>query len=1002
MNLEFGRRPPTLSRTLATLFDSAARTYEFSSGLGVAPVQLQYTVDSDLDRLGNTKEVRGQDAVLKVSLLGPPEVLVGETPLQGLYSRRGLWLFALLALRAGKDVDRAWLAATLWPDAEQATGLFYLRRELSSLRKALGAEASRLHSPVLSILRLDLMGVEFDIEAFDRAASEQDQEGLERAVGLYRGPLLEGCTEEWAVSERTTRETAFIGALEVLAEGAMEAHRWADAAVALERILAHDPLRENSWRMLMKTLDKSGESGRALEAYRQLREHLYREIHSEPSPETTDLYHQIRRKSTPVAGRPNETAAKPIVRIPTPISSWVGRSAEISDVHAKVIGNRLVTLTGPGGVGKTRLAIRVAEEVVDDYSGGVVFVELAAITDGELVSQAVAKALGVQERSGSTALDAMRSFLAPRNLLLILDNCEQVLDASAHLADALLIEAPRLKVLTTTRQRLGITGEAVFAVPSLLTSSLESDGSLPASALQADANRLFIERATQADDAFVATDENIKQIAQICRRLDGIPLAIELAANRLRYHSLTEISVLLAKSFESLTGGSTTATPRQQTLRGAIEWSENLLDDDQRTVLRRLSVFSGGWTPEAAKEVVAFGSVGDEAIAAIVEGLCDRSLVVRSAEHGTTRFSFLETIREYAAERLSESQELGEIRARHARYFARFAEEFEPRLTGSEGAQALAILDAEHDNFRAALELCRSEADMGPTSLRIASTLTYFWQTRCHFSEGIRRLRDVLIHQGAQEPTFHRAKALSGAGVLSYRQCQYEESRGFQSEALQIRRALMDDAGVAASLNSLANVANDLGEAEVARSHYEEALVLNRKIGNRDRESTNLINLGVLALRQGDNETARPRLTEARRLLAELDSKDGMLYALCNLADVELNTENYDEAHPLLMEALALCEELGDNRSATGVVEGIAVIAAQRGDAGALMAAQLVGAAAAERERIGAPPHPPQQVCLDALYAQLQLALRQATLDDAIAEGGNMGWNEALRLAQID
>jgi tetratricopeptide (TPR) repeat protein len=358
-------------------------------------------------------------------------------------------------------------------------------------------------------------------------------------------------------------------------------------------------------------------------------------------------------------------------------------------------------------------------------------------------------------------------------------------------------------------------------------------------------------------------------------------------------------------------------------------------------------------------------------------------------------------VRQYALERLDESGERQEALRRHARYWMEFAEEAEERLTGARAAEQLEALEREHDNLRTALEFCFSEAREGLHGLRLAGALTHFWQVRSHFSEGSRWIEAALSHPGAQEATTERARALSGGGSLAYRQGRYKESRALQSEALGIHRSLGNLADVAFSLNSLGNVANDLGEADAARRCYEEALKVNREIGNRDRECSNLINLGVLAMRQGDNAAAKPPLVEARAALTEMGSKDGLLFAVSNLANVALSAKEYKEALPLYLEALELSQELGDRRTATEVIEAIAQISAQTGKEGMIRAAKLVGAAAAERERIGSPPHPPDQEQLDELSGFVQSGLGKEATARAHSEGRAMDWKKTVELAYL-
>ncbi len=573
-------------------------------------------------------------AGLTVRLFGPVEVRVGGEPLRSLHSRKGLWLLALLALRAGRDVEREWLAGVLWLDSDATHARRNLRQSLSDLRLALGPEAARLAAQGARTVRFVLEGAFVDALAFDAALARGDAESLAEAVSLYRGPLLEGCVEEWCLPERQQREQAYLGALAALAIAATARGEPPKATEYLRTALAMDPFREDLQRGLMGAMAAAGNPTAALLVYREYRELLRGEMGAEPAEETTTLFRRLREETRAGSSRQEPGGRRQAAegqaaggrrqaaRLPVPLTELIGREAAGREVAVLLAparswnsepGSRLVTLTGAGGIGKTRLALQVATELAEEFLDGVRFVELAALSDGALVPDTVAGALGIAEPAAThpagapPAVESLCEALRECELLLALDNCEHLVPACAELADQLLGRCPRLRILATSRQPLGLVGEVAWRVPSLA-----APGSPPPPAgvkdalayfFEFDALRLFVARAQQANPGFRLTPADAATVAQICRRLDGIPLAIELAAARVRAMPAAAIAARLDDRFQLLTGGSRTALPRQQTLRGALDWSYDLLTEEERALMRRLSVFAGGWTLEAAEEV---------------------------------------------------------------------------------------------------------------------------------------------------------------------------------------------------------------------------------------------------------------------------------------------------------------------------------------------------------------------------------------------------------------
>jgi predicted ATPase/DNA-binding SARP family transcriptional activator len=672
---------------------------------------------------------------LVLRLLGTFEAHVRGAPLPPLRSRKVQWLLALLTLHHPAPVPRAWLAATLWPDSLETRAFARLRESLKELRRALGPEAERLSSPSVHTLSLDLTGAEVDLLAFDAAVAQDDPHALARAVGLYRGPLLEGCAEEWIGPKREAREQAYLRTLETLAAGALEAGDPSAAERHLRLAVAVDPLRESAQRDLMRALAAGGNHAVALGVYRELRVRLHRELHAEPDPETRALFEQIREVAR-FRGPTPPTASRRRPNLPLPRTPLLGREVELVAVQAllmqELVG--LVTLTGTPGVGKTRLALEVAAGLHAAFAGEVWFVDLAPTRDAGLVLSAIATALGLCETDAQPLPERLKRFLRTRQRLLLLDNFEQVI-AAAPLISELLESCPGARILVTSREALRLRAEQEFPVSPL---ALPDRRRLPSPAVLAQnpAVALFVQRAHAVKPDFALGRENAPAVAAICHRLEGVPLAIELAARRTKLFSSAELLARLENRLGLLVGGPRDLPARQQTLRNTIAWSYDLLEAPEKALFRRLGVFVGGCTLEAAAAVC--NAEGDRELDILEDlaSLVDKSLLLQEeGPDGEPRFRMLELIREYAQERLAASGEAEAIRGREAEYFMSLAETAEPELRDGEHITWLTRLQAEHDNMREALRWCAASgaAEIG---LRTGAALSEFWRRRGYLAEG--------------------------------------------------------------------------------------------------------------------------------------------------------------------------------------------------------------------------------------------------------------------------
>jgi predicted ATPase/transcriptional regulator with XRE-family HTH domain len=654
--------------------------------------------------------------------------------------------------------------------------------------------------------------------------------------------------------------------------------------------------------------------------------------------------------------------------LPAPPNAFVGRGPEVAAVRELLHrpGVRLLTLSGPPGIGKTRLSLQVASELLAEpedglFKDGIYFVGLAPVSDRELLVSSIARVLDVTERVGNPLIEDLKGALHSKRMLLILDNFEQVVSAAPLLAE-LLSAAPHLKVIVTSRELLQIYGEHDYPMMPLGLPSRDLPV-IPGSLLQYDAVRLFMERATSIKPDFDLTAENASAIAEICIRLDGLPLAIELAAAQVKALSPDAVVARLERRLDLLVSGPRDLPGRQQTLRGAIDWSYDLLDEHERKLFRSLSIFVAGCTLEGVEAVAQVDYPADPHA---LDSLVNKSLLRREVRAGgEARFTMLETIREYALDRLSEAGagdggEIDAVRRRHATYFLDLAERAETNLRGPEQMQWMARLEEEHDNFRAALQTCREAGD-SETGLRLAAALWRFWQTRGYLSEGREQLISILslssksVKEASGSADFLKlkAKVLNGAGVFALMQGDYGSATPLYEESLEIYRELSDKAGMASTLNNLANVAYYLKEFENAVSIHEQTLAIYQELGDSAGVSKSLNNLAIVVRGQGDYARAHSLIAKSLQIKRDAGDKEGVSNALNNLAEVTQVQGDYPAASALFQESLALRMELGNKRGMAETLEGLANVNALLGMVEP--AARLWGAAEALREAIGTP-----------------------------------------------
>ena len=871
----------------------------------------------------------GERPALRVRTLGGFMVWRGAQPIPAArWTRRAATaLFTCLLSAPGYRLHREQVGDWLWPDAEPPAAARNLHATLHLLRDILDGTGGAL-SLAGDIVALEPAGEAaaaadwLDAVAFATAAgaalASTDRAGCRAALALYGGEYLpDEPYAEWVAPRREELRARYQALLSHLAHLSGAAGDLEEAERCLRAILAGEACHEDAAATLMGLLAARGQRTAALRVYQALATALDTDLDLAPNGAIEALRARLLAQEAaphaadrpPRAPRPDATPSN----LPAPLTGFVGRGWERHEVAELLATTRLLTLTGPGGCGKTRLALEVAGEVAAAYPDGVWLVELAALGDAALLTGTIAAALGVQEQEQPVCA-TLRDFLRPREVLVLLDNCEHLVDACAALATDLLQGCPSLRILATSREALGITGETVWRVPGLAVPPMEAP-LRPASLLRFEAVQLLRARARAGRPDFALTEGNAAAVMQICQRLDGLPLAIELAAARLATLPADVVAARLDDRFGLLTGGSRTALPRQQTLRATMAWSYELLTATEQRLLRRLSVFTGGCDLEAATALCAEDGATDRDVLDLLDSLIRKSLVGLEERDGAGRYRLLETVRQYGRERLEECGEADEAHDHHLNWYLALAEAAERELTGPDQATWLTRLTLEHDNLRAALGRARDRRE-GEHGVRLAAALWRFWYVHGSSSEGRHWLEGLLsLHEsgagaGAIAPA--RAMALYGASVLAAEQGDYRRAEALSAESLALYERLDDTMGRTRALNVRANVARYQGDHARAAALYEECLTMFRALGATPSVAVMLNNLGSMAIEQGAYRHAATLLAESLAIKRAAGDSRGIARALLNLGEVSRYQDDQDRARPLYEESMLLSRELGD------------------------------------------------------------------------------------------
>jgi len=799
-------------------------------------------------------------------------------------------------------------------------------------------------------IEIDTRGDAFFV-VFERA-----RQALASAVALQRAVSTFPWPGETSVRVRVGLHTAEAIATETAYVG-LDVHRAARICAAGHG--AQILLSQTTYNLINTAAPALGLDLRNLGEHRlkdlQRPERLYQVLH-------TDLP-DVRTPLRSLSVLPNN--------LPLQMTPFIGRERETADLKQLLTTRRLVTLTGFGGCGKTRLALHVAADVMEEYPDGVWLADLAEVSDPAVVPQVVASALSVREEPGRLLTATLADQLQEKRLLLVLDNCEHVIAACAPLVQSLLAGAPHLRILATSRESLDVPGETIWRVPTLTLPDLQARSA--SDLLQNEAVRLFAERAVAVQPAFAMNDRTAAVVSQICRRLEGIPLAIELAAAQVRVLTLTEVAARLEDGLRMLPARRRTA-PRHQTLQAVMEWSYAQLTEAERTLLRRLSVFTGSFTLQAAEVICAGDGVAPAAVLELLGRLVDKSLVLVDQQTGESRFHLLETVRRYSGEKLRENGEAHAVRRRHADWYLALVRQAEPMLQVSQ--EWLDRLEADHPNLRGVMDWYR-QTEGYEQALTLSTALLRFWLVRGLWAEGRRWLEDAL--RGAPDaPPALRAKALRAAAAIAQYQADYDHALALCEESLALYRTLGDQKGIAEALSTYGNVLFERGEYPAARGVHEESLAYGRHAGDEWLIGASLLNLASVLMHQGDFDRAQALCQEGLAVFRQAGDRRGVAYALNLLGLIARDQGDFVGARKPFEESLAIQQQLGDKRGIAIALTNLGLLAWELGNDTA--AVRLYEEALAIRRELG-----DRRGVATLLYDLGQVALRQGDEQRATA-----------------
>ncbi len=1016
---------------------------------------------------------------LRAKMFGHFEAWLDDTqiPNKAWPQRKTQMLLKIFLSQRGQVFTQDQLLDMLYPDQDMDAASKNLRKRMSELRRILepnrkqGAQSQFIKRVGDGYVLPKEVPCWIDTETFytsqSAAADAQsvgDWEGALasylQAEDLYRSDFLsEDLYEEWTIQPREYWREKYITGLEGLSESYARLGQYTNAIEFSQRALTLDALRESFYRQLMIFYWRQGEKSKVSQIYEACVEALSA-IGVEPSAETTGLHksilngdvieletiyppHQIINTSPAPSHAPEVSRDEVILspsshhNLPFQMNRFIGRAEDITQVKQRLKQTYLLTLTAIGGAGKTRLSLQVGADLVDDFNDGVWFVELANLSNSDLICQIIAEAVDVIEVAGVYQEDTLIKALKHKHLLLIIDNCEHLLSTCAQLVQRLLMNCTKLKILATSREPLNIPGELTWPVRPLSNPDPTKFKTVDPveNIVESEAGQLFIERAQAIQPMFKPTSDNAAAIASICLQLDGIPLAIELAAARIKMFSPQKLLERLGDRFQLLTSGYRNVTTRQQTLQATIDWSYDLLSVPEKKLLARLSVFNGGWLLEAAEAICSSDHQDGLEVINGLTGLVQKSLVEAEEHEDIFQYRLLETVRQYGQRKLADSREEPFYREAHAAYYLKLAEASEIALRGETQAEWMRCLKVEHDNLRASLEWFL-EAGTADEALKMSGALGRFWTMQGHFSEG-RQWQELALKQHKDAFPNARAVTLGWGGVLAWQQGALDSAEASLQESLKIFRQINNPLRVAMTLSDMGLVARDKGNFEQAIQLFKESLASLANVEDEWHKGTVLSNLGDMARNQNNLQAARTYLEEGLTISRKLNSRQNTAMLLNRLGMVFHQEGKLEQAQETLHESLGLCREIADRRTIAVVHGNLGNVARDMGnlsqarehfqqslnfylESGATFnlgqilyrlskvaqlrnkytpAAQLQGVVSVMLLEIGASFEPYEQNLFEQTVLLLTDTLGKDGYEQAFEEGKNLSTTEAIELA---
>lgn len=933
-------------------------------------------------------------------ILGRLEVVLDGDPVE-LGSPRQRALVARLLVNPSETVSSDRLVEDLWRGEATDRARHTVHVYVSRIRKALGDHRARLVRQRPGY-RLVVEADELDASRFEHLALEgraalarhdavMASSKSEEALSIWRGaPFVEFADEAFVQAEIVRLDRLRLATLEQRIWADLELGHHREVVEAVQSLTRQHPFREGFWEQLMLALYRSRRQTEALRVYQDARLILANELGIEPGPALVSMEERILAQDPSLEHLPPARAdAAPNSRLPMQRTIFVGRSRELAQGIRLLGESRLLTLTGAPGSGKTRLALRLAANQAGRFRHGTFFVPLAAVRDPRMMDNTIARALDLHDVPGKTALEGVKSFLHDRQALLVLDNFEQILPAASRVGE-IVDAAQGLTVMVTSRAPLGISGEQEFPVPPLTVPPVDDLSNLESIAGY-DAVALFVARARAVDPDFELDDLNVGDVAWITARLEGLPLAIELAAARVKMLTVQEVLNRLEQRLTLLTAAPADTNDRHRTMRDAIAWSYDLLAPEERALFRHLGVFLGGFTLEAGSAVA--GHLNGDVFTG-VESLLTRSLLYRPVATGHARYAMLEMIREFALQQLAAAGEDLEAASRHARYFCDLAGTIEPQLIQEPGGSGSQRLSAEVNNVRGALQfaLDAGEPDLG---LKLASCIWRYWQSSEQLTEGRGWLESLLAHPNASAGA--RADGLTALAALAYWQADYDESWTEYEEALGLFQSLGNRLSEADTLYSMSVTANWRGDREVGERLAEQARSLFEELGSREGVGRALMAQGFSQFRRNEFASAQKLYEESRAIASESGDQPLATSLLLGIAAFVFHQGDRDGALSMLLEAVNEATELHNDHLTVWILDFVAALAAPRASEAAV---RLAGAVDCLREAAGGGMRPELLNVEDARSVAARV-LAPAALDQAWAQGRVMSLDEAVGQAHL-